>query len=75
MNKSKFYGNIVDISEIPEPLLKLVMSEWFDKNDIIVDKERIDSDYVRIIGNDINQIRARKDVRNGGGVRIKEVKR
>jgi len=73
----------MDLSEIPEPLLKLVMHDWFDKNDTIIDnKERIDSNYVRVVGNNLEQIKSRinllqmhKRVRNGGGVRIKEVKR
>ena len=31
----KYYANIIDLSEIPEPVLQLAMSDWFDKTDII----------------------------------------
>ena len=80
MTETKFYANIADITKVPEKILKLVMSDWFDKNDTIIEKAKIDNVYIRIIGNDTDQIKARADVlkmkiRNGGGVRIKEIKR
>ena len=82
MNKVKYYANVPDLSYIPDFIVKMVMHDWFDKNDTIIGKERIDDIYVRIIGKNEEQIKARvellkeqKSVNRGGGVRIKEVKR
>ena len=79
---TKYYANVPDISCIPEFIAKVVMSDWFDKNDTIIGKKRIDDIYVRIIGDSDEQVRARtellkeqKSINMGGGVRIMEVKR
>lgn len=78
--KTKFYVNVYDLAEIPKPLMRLVIHDWFDSKDMLIKANRIDDAYVRVIGNDMNQIESRvellktqKRVRNGGGVRIKEV--
>jgi|GEM_PF-3474685 len=80
--EEKYYANIADLSEIPGIILQLTMPDWFDKNDIYTDKKHIDGGYVRIVGKNIEQIKARaevlkmqKQVRHGGGVRIKTFKR
>jgi len=77
----KIYANIVDLSEIPEPILNLAIRDWFDREDTIIGKsDRIDDMWVRIVGDD-EIVKARAEVlkkinkvRHGGGVRIKEVK-
>lgn len=81
MTETKFYANVVDLSEIPEPILKLAMNDWFDKNDVVVGKQKIDDGYVRVVGKNMEQIEARVEilktqnkVRNGSGVRIKKKK-
>lgn len=78
----KYYCNIIDLSYIPEFIVKIVMSDWFDKSDTIIGKERLDDIYVRIIGDNDEQIKARvgllkeqKSINRGRGVRIKERKR
>ena len=78
MSEKRYYANVPDLAQIPAPILSLVMSDWFDKRDIIFDKDRIDGSYTRVVGEDTEQIGARvellkeqKSVRNGGGVRIK----
>ena len=84
MAESKFYANIADLSEIPKPILDLgILQDWFDKEDTIIGKgKRITDMWVRIIGKDEETVRARikvlkniQNVRYGGGVRIKVVKR
>jgi len=76
----KYYANIIDLSEIPEPVLQLAMSDWFDKTDITTGDKRIDDIWVRIREETEETIEARvaflkhaTKVRNGGGVRIKEM--
>ena len=79
MIKMKYYANIADLSEIPEPILNLAIRDWFDREDTIIGQSRIDDMWVRIVGDD-EIVRARAEVlkkmnkvRHGGGVRIKEV--
>ena len=81
MIKMKYYANIADLSEIPEPILNLAIRDWFDREDTIIgENERITDMWVRIVGdNEIAKARAEvlkkiNNVRHGGGVRIKEVK-
>jgi len=82
MTESKYYANMVDLSEIPESVLNLAIRDWFDREDTIIGKnERITDMWVRIVGDD-EIVRARVEVlknltkvRHGGGVRIKKVKR
>ena len=78
----KYYANLVDISEIPTPVLVLAMSDWFDKGDVIVKSSRIDDMWVRIVGKNEKMVEARVEVlksltkvRHGGGVRVKKVRR
>ena len=47
---AKYYANVMDISEIPTPVLVLAMNDWFDKGDVIVESNRIDDMWVRIVG-------------------------
>ena len=81
MIKMKYYANIADLSEIPEPILNLAIRDWFDREDTIIgENERITDMWIRIVGDD-EIVKARAEVlkritkvRHGGGVRIKEVK-
>ena len=80
MNGTRYYANVPDLSQIPQALLSLVMHDWFDKRDVVFDTKKVDGSYVQVIGNSTGQIEARTEmlklqrgVRNGGGVRIKEV--
>ena len=78
-NTSKWYVSVIDISEIPKSKIDLVMYDWFDKDDLL--GKQLDDVYIRIQGDSEEQIKARvelfksaKEVRNGSGCRIKEVK-
>ena len=46
---AKYYANVMDISEIPTPVLVLAMNDWFDKGDVIVGNNPIDDMWVRIV--------------------------
>jgi len=73
---TKFYANIIDLSEVPELIFKSVMWDWFDREDIISNKDGV---WVRIVGKNDEIVRARivalenvKKIKHGSGVRIKE---
>ena len=82
MTESKYYANMVDLSEIPESVLNLAIRDWFDREDTMIGKgERITDMWVRIVGDDeivkarVEVLKNLMKVRHGGGVRIKKVKR
>jgi len=78
VGEKRYYANVSDISEIPEPILQLCMADWFDKGDTVLTKDRIDGMWVRIKGEDktvearVKVLKGLTKVRHGGGVRIKQ---
>ena len=77
-----YFANLIDLITIPKPIFSLTLKDWFDPKKMILNDKQLDEIYIKITGNDEEQIKAKsevlksfKKVRNGGGVRLKVFKK
>jgi len=68
----QYYANIVDLTGV-DRTARMIVSSWVDRRDInTLERGRVDGDYVRVKGDDRDQIEVRAELLDDEfGVRVK----